>query len=172
MPGQLEFPPDYWLAVIEDTWQWDADTLNTYDVQRTWTVYLLNRNVEHHLCELTPSYLLVPVGFDYTGGRAQYDIPPLTFFYVQEEGTPCDPIYMHCREIDGLPHDRLIHIHSLLDQDELDTRPMLRVDCPRLDQHCSVEEECVDHFNYGMGGRWGVFIDGNGECTNTIEEVG
>lgn len=164
MPEQLEFPPDYWLAVIEDTDLWD-ELLQLYNVERTWSVYLFNRNVQHHMCELTPSYMLVPVDHGFTGDCAM-------FSDIQYDTMDPDPIYMHCRKVDSLPPGRLIHIHQLLDQDELDTRPMLAVDCPPHDRHCSVEEECVDHFNYGMGGRWGVFIDGNGECTNTIEEVG
>jgi len=168
MPKQLEFPPDYWLAVIEDTDMWYEETLTMYDVDCTWSVYLFNRNVEHHLCELTPSYELVLVGFDYKGRGVRYDSHPNTFFDVQLGAMDKDPIYMHCREVDSLPPDRLIHIHQFLDQDELDKRPMLAVDCPPHDRHCSVEEECRDPF---QSGHWSVFIGENGVTENNIEEV-
>lgn len=79
-----------------------------------YTLYAFDPSEEVHLCEITPSYYLIP--FDYASKRLLDD---------EEDSEHAsdlmgDPIHMHCRAINGFPEDLKTTVEIEWD-DETDT---------------------------------------------------
>ena len=87
------------VVVIDESQSWNQDTLKVCG-GKIQTVYLYDANMVTYCCEITPSYYLLPL----------YCIPAHSFNeleneaqnYLQRGESTCEPIYMHCREVERL----------------------------------------------------------------------
>jgi hypothetical protein len=89
------------VVIIDESRDWKEDTLKACG-GKIETVYFYDANIVTHLCELTPSYYLIPL---YCVPETPFnDLDGITMNNLDEGENSCEPIYVHCHQVDGMKH--------------------------------------------------------------------
>lgn len=167
---QMQFYPDYCLAVIEDTADWNQAILKRYGVTRTWQVYLYNAMEHTFVCSTSPAYWSVPVYHGYSMDGKPGD-PLFDEFseIAMEEYDLSEGKYWDARSIEAMPNDRRIHLGRIMDEGfdcELEEAVEREVDKCTVVLVDSALSIVLQMFNDGDA----VWIDDDGNVQHTFHE--